>query len=102
MSYQSLIVEISKGIKGDDGTGGKYKTHVLSGSDFAGSPQKATILFDDPYDVNYVPLTPIGLLDARLWTVESVTLDGYTINSNSDDAITGLIYCATLPLGEST
>lgn len=98
---KSFIVEISKGIKGDAGITAKYRNGVLSPSDFSGSPRKATVVFTTPWDVSYVPLTPTGA-DGRLWTIEDIDLDGFTINSNSDEALTGLVYYATLPLGEST
>jgi hypothetical protein len=85
----------------DPGAAKPYKSGVLQPTDFGGSPLKANVVFQTPWDSPYVPTQPIGS-DARLWSFENITMDGYTINTNSDEDLTGPVYYSTLTLGESS
>ena len=81
---QSAIEEIDGGLD-----------YIKSGrkllSDFTGSPKKATVTFGAAFpNVNY-SVTITGV-DGRFWTVENKTTNGFVINSNANQALTGDVF----------
>lgn len=83
----------------------KQKAGFLSGSVFigVGSPpnRKGTVTFTHAFaDANYSP-TVMSTAN-RSWIVESVTMSGFVINSNSNAALTGNnVYWTATHFGES-
>ena len=75
------------------------KAGLVSGSTFAGSPLTATINFSNPFSVNNYVITITGE-DARMWSIQSKTISGFTINSNSSVAITGNVFWMASENGE--
>jgi hypothetical protein len=64
------------------------KSGVVSNSIFTGTPLNYQVIFTSPFiNTNYSVTVTGG--DARVWTVESVTINGFIINSNTN---TGLLY----------
>jgi hypothetical protein len=66
---------------------------ALSGSalSFTGTPRSSSITFGSAFTNNLYAVAVIGE-DARLWTIQSKTSAGFTINSNSSVALTGPVY----------
>jgi hypothetical protein len=64
------------------------KSGVASNSTFTGTPLNYQVVFTSPFINSNYSVTVTGG-DARVWTVESITIDGFIINSNSN---TGLLY----------
>ena len=64
------------------------KSGIVSNTTFTGSPLNYQVTFTSAFpNTNYSVNITGG--DARVWTVESVTVNGFIINSNSN---TGLLY----------
>lgn len=64
------------------------KSGIVSNSTFTGTPLNYQVVFTSPFiNTNYSVTVTGG--DARVWTVESITVNGFIINSNSN---TGLLY----------
>lgn len=64
--------------------------NVSSGS-FTGSPRTYTVTFSNPFpSTNYSVVVTGG--DARAWTVESLSVNGFTINSNSNTILNNSTY----------
>lgn len=64
------------------------KSGVVSNTTFTGTPLNYQVLFTSSFpNTNYSVNVTGG--DARIWTVESVSVNGFIINSNSN---TGLLY----------
>ena len=64
------------------------KSGVVSNTTFTGSPLNYQVLFTSSFPNTTYSVTVTGG-DARVWTVESKTVNGFIINSNSN---TGLLY----------
>ena len=64
------------------------KSGIVSNSTFTGTPLNYQVVFTSPFINSNYSVTVTGG-DARVWTVESVTVNGFIINSNSN---TGLLY----------
>jgi len=64
------------------------KSGVASNTTFTGTPLNYQVLFTSEFPNTNYSVTITGG-DARVWTVESVTVNGFIINSNSN---TGLLY----------
>jgi len=81
-------LNVSNGI-----TGSLQGLKAGSGSiaSFGGSPLTASFTFTNPYANNNYAVTVTGE-DARIWTIQSKTATGFTINSNSTTALTGPVY----------
>lgn len=63
---------------------------VASGS-FTGDPKKYNVVFSSNFsNVNYSPVITGG--DARSWTVENISVSGFTINSNSNTSLSYTTY----------
>lgn len=67
---------------------------VLAGS-FTGNPKKATVTFSTPFaDANYS--IALSAANARTFTIENKTPNGFVINTNANTALTGSVdYTAT-------
>ena len=64
------------------------KSGIVSNTTWTGSPLNYQVVFTSAFpNTNYTVTVTGG--DARVWTVESVTVNGFIINSNSN---TGLLY----------
>ena len=76
------------------------KSGIVSYTSFSGTPKKTTITFSSPYsDTNYT-ISIVGE-DSRVWTVESITANGFTINANATQDLTGNVYWTTTKNGEA-
>lgn len=64
------------------------KSGVVSNSIFTGTPLNYQVIFASPFTNTNYSVTVTGG-DARVWTIESVTINGFIINSNTN---TGLLY----------
>jgi hypothetical protein len=64
------------------------KSGVVSNSTFTGTPLNYQVVFTSAFPNTNYSVTVTGG-DGRVWTVESVTVNGFIINSNSN---TGLLY----------
>ena len=63
---------------------------LISGSSFSGAPQCFTVNYNQSF-LNTVYITNITGEDARLWTCNSRTTTSFVINSNSNQAILGMV-----------
>lgn len=66
----------------------KMRIGVVSAVTFSGSPQRATVTFDTAMPSSSYAVTLTGA-DARAWTFESKTINGFVINSNAALSLTG-------------
>lgn len=64
------------------------KSGIVSNTTWTGSPLNYQVVFTSAFPNTNYSVTVTGG-DARVWTVESVTVNGFIINSNSN---TGLLY----------
>jgi hypothetical protein len=64
------------------------KSGIISNSTFTGTPLNYRIVFTSAFPNTNYSVTVTGG-DARVWTVESITVNGCIVNSNSN---TGLLY----------
>ena len=64
------------------------KSGIVSNSTWTGTPLNYQVIFTSAFPSSDYSVTVTGG-DARVWTVESVTVNGFIINSNSN---TGLLY----------
>ena len=67
-----------------------YANQVLATA-FAGNPKKASVVFTTPLPSSAYSIT-ISSADTRVWTFEARTAAGFTINSNSAQALTGEVH----------
>ena len=79
------------GLGDDDHTQYQLRSEVKAGNvafgSFAGTPKKSTVSFNTAMSSTSYAIAIVGG-DARIWTIESKTVNGFTINSNSDTALT--------------
>jgi hypothetical protein len=99
----SLTLEANiSGSSSSSGGGGSSPTlkagTVASGS-FSGSPQTASVVFGTAFTGAYVVVLTGG--DSRLFTVENQTDAGFTINANSNGALTSDVNWFATPVGET-
>jgi len=67
-----------------------YANNILATS-FSGNPKKASVTFTSAMpDTDYT--ITVTSADARVWTFESKTISGFTLNSNSNQALTGEVH----------
>lgn len=64
------------------------KSGVVSNTTWTGTPLNYQVIFTSAFPNTNYSVTVTGG-DARVWTIESVTVNGFIINSNSN---TGLLY----------
>lgn len=73
----------------------RFKSGKIAAGTFTGNPKTATVTFATPYaDANY-SISIIGA-DGRTWTYESLTANGFTINANANQALTGDVLWQTI------
>lgn len=73
---------------------------VASGS-FTGTPRTAAVVFDTAFaDSNYS--IAVSGSDARIFTIESKSASGFTINANANQALTGDVYWECMEYGQSS
>lgn len=73
-----------------------FKSSGVTFSAFTGSPLKYTVVFPTFY-ANDNFTVAITSNDVRTWSVDNLTLSGFTINSNSNTAMTGRTMWQTQP-----
>ena len=75
------------------------KAGLVDNTAFAGNPKTYAVVFTTPHtSANYkVNITGI---DARAWSYESKTVNGFTINSNANQVLTGEVTWETVLTGE--
>lgn len=78
----------------------KIKQGIVSGVSFSGTPKKVSVAFSIAYPNSSYGITITGE-DSRAWTIESKTVNGFTINSNANQTITGNVYWLAAPSGET-
>ena len=77
------------------------KAGILQPDDFSGTPQLATVTFVNPYpDATYV--IALSGVDSRLFSYQSKTAQGFVVNANSYDALTGEVSWTTTISGETS
>lgn len=78
----------------------KTKANSVAGTSFAGNPKKYTVVFTTPYpNTNYS--VSISANVNRTFTWESKTVNGFTINTNSNTSFTENVDWVTTQHGES-
>jgi hypothetical protein len=80
-------------------TGATTKANAISSASFGGTPLTSSITFTTPYPNSSYSVVVTGE-DARIWTIESKTASGFTINSNSNIALAGNTYWQSTSYGE--
>jgi len=63
---------------------------IISGSNFTGTPLIYNIIYANAYPNNIYTIGIIGE-DARIWTANNRTTTGFTISSNSNQSILGMV-----------
>jgi hypothetical protein len=76
----------------------KTKAGRLLNSAFTGSPKKAAVTFVTAFPGIYA--VNVTGVDSRGWTIESRTVNGFTINSNANQGLTGDVFWEALENGE--
>jgi hypothetical protein len=75
------------------------KSGVVTGVSFAGNPKTFAVIFAAPYaDADYI--ISLSGVDSRLYTFETKSAAGFTINTNANTAVTGDVNWFTTPAGE--
>lgn len=78
----------------------KTKANTVAGTSFSGNPKKYTVVFTTPYpNTNYSISMSANINRTLTW--ESKTVNGFTINSNSNTSFTENIDWITTQHGES-
>jgi hypothetical protein len=72
--------------------------YLVPGDFSAGSPRTASVSFTTTALGEYA--VAVTGEDARMWTIESKTSTGFTINSNSSVALNGNTYWSTTPVAK--
>ncbi len=75
------------------------KNGLVSGSTFAGSPLISSVIFGNSFSANNYVVVITGE-DARMWSISSKSVTGFTINSNSSVAIAGNVFWMASENGE--
>lgn len=75
-----------------------YKASVITGGSFTGTPLTYAVTFTTAYLTDDYSVSISGA-DPRIWTVESKTATGFTINSNSSISLNGDVYWSTVSYG---
>ena len=79
-------------MNGSSGTSGAaFKSGSVANSGFTGTPLAANVTFSSSFSgTNFSVVVTGG--DARIWTVENISVSGFTINSNSDTLLSYSTY----------
>jgi hypothetical protein len=101
-SRQKIILSCKRGPQGAKGkaTGVPIiKNGVVHAPDFSGSPQRAPVIFETPFPPVLYTVRLTGA-DSRIFTAESLTLLGFTINANAALPLTGDVFWEAEEQGE--
>lgn len=83
------------------GSGGlRTKVSGALSTTFAGSPRTSAISFTTSFPSANYSVSVTGE-DSRAWSIENKSSTGFTINSNSDAALSGTTYWIAVAYGES-
>lgn len=74
------------------------KSGYIPGAFFSGTPQTYQVTFATPFTSNYS--IAISSEDVRVWSFESKNLNGFILNSNSNQPLVNDIYWETIIIGE--
>ncbi len=77
------------------------KAGKVSGASFSGNPKTTNVIFDTPFSGLSYSTAIIGN-SSRAWSISNQTSNGFTINANANQAITGDVYWMCLNNGESS
>ena len=75
------------------------KSNAIQNTSFGGSPLTASVTFTTGFPNTSLTVTVTGT-DSRAWAVQSLTKDGFVVNSNSSQALTGKVYWQAMSIGE--
>lgn len=75
------------------------KTNQISGALFLGTPRTSSVVFTKAYPSNLYSVA-IDSEASRTWTIQTKSPTGFTINSNSNTAFTGMVFWTTVLNGE--
>lgn len=78
----------------------KTKAGSIAYTAFGGTPYSASVTFSTAFPNTNFAVVITGE-DARIWTIESKTASGFTVNSNSNTAVTGTAYWTCTAYGEN-
>lgn len=99
-SSNTLTIKQSQGVPDITTTIGlTIKAGTVSNTSFTGNPKTYQVTFSTPYSNNYS--ISITGSDARTFTYESKTVNGFIINTNSNTSLTGDVDWQTIRNGES-
>lgn len=76
------------------------KSGIVSHSSFSGTPKKASVVFAVAFSNTNYALCISGQ-DSRVFTYDSKTQNGFTINANANGALTGEVSWIAIPVGET-
>lgn len=81
--------------------GRKFKSGVVLGTAFSGSPKTAAVVFSTSYTSNSYDVTVTGTV-SRAWSIESKSATGFTINANAAAGFaSGEVYWVSTDRGET-
>ena len=78
----------------------QIKSGIVANTSFGGNPKTSSVTFTTAFASTSYSITVTGE-DARTWTIQSKTTGGFTINANSNTALTGNTYWMAIISGES-
>lgn len=78
----------------------KFKAGTVAAGSFAGSPKKATVTFSAAFANTSYSAVVTGS-DGRFWTIESIAVGSFVINTNANLAPTGSVYWHATANGEN-
>lgn len=76
-----------------------YKAGSVTSTNWGlvGPDYRYDVVFDTSYDTTDYAVTITATSDARIWTIQSKLISGFTINSNSGTPLTGDVFWISLP-----
>lgn len=64
---------------------------IISGSLFGGNPMTSSIYFNLPFESSIYTISVVGE-DLRGWSISERSATGFVVNSNSNKALTGMVF----------
>lgn len=77
----------------------ELKAGRLLNSDFTGNPKRATVVFTTPSTSTDYAVNVSGV-DARIFTIENKTINGFDINTHANLGLTGDVFWEVIEVGE--
>lgn len=74
------------------------KSGFISSSTFGGTPLTSSVTYTKPFISDYSLVFSAD--DARLFTIDSKSANGFTVNSNTDVTFSGSVYWQAITYGE--